>query len=343
MKKILTFLMLLIGTLAFSTGILKYQILKPAKNPLPEDVKTFAFLFRNITFKADSITKYYTYNEKTLVDTTNYRSKIAQAAYMGFRSVISKHYTLDTVPFLISPETQGNAKRIIPYLEWSKVDTICKKHNADLLVSLEDVSILNNYRTWYYDDLYNGIAEISSFHSWTIYDPLNKNFVFEETKLDTLETHETDYYLEHLIKEKMPHRDEIMEVVAFSTGENLAKKLVPNWQTVYREYYDGGNKYMREAARRVQAKKWKEALQLWEIVKKEAAEKHQARAAFNCAIVNERLGNISQALIDVQQSINLYKKIGRYADERKVAVSLQQILQKRQQEVALLKEQQTKE
>ncbi len=336
--------MLLIGTFVFGSGILKYQILKPTKNPLPKDVKTLAFAFRNIHFAADSITKYYKHNKETLVDNTDYRDKIAKAAYEGFCSVVAEQYPLANIPLILMPETQGNSERFIPSLAWEKVDKICKKHNADVLVSLEDISIFNSYETWYDGEFYNGVANISSFHSWKIYDPMTRELVFEETKLDSLQSHEMDYYMDRMLKEKLPSRSEIMEVVAFSMGENLGKSLVPNWETVYREYYDGGNRNMREAAKKVEAKKWQEALQLWEVVKREGSKKYKARAAFNCAIINERIGNISQALIDVQQSINFYKNLSSsYEDERAVAVRLQSILKKREQEVALLKKQQSKE
>lgn len=342
MKKIsiLTVLFISSWLTVFGSGILKYEILKPASNPLPKDVKTLAFVYRNILFDADSITHFYKYNEETFVDTTNYRKEIVQAAYMGFSSVMKKHYPLDTIPLLMLEATKGNAQRNISPLSWKKVNELCSQHNSDILVVLDDIVIFNNYDTWYDGEIYNGVADISSFHSWTVYDPLTEHFIFKETDLDSLQSHETAYDFERLMETKMPRRDEIMEVVAFSVGENLAKKLVPQWTTVYREYYDGGNREMRNAAAKVRAEKWEAALEIWQRVIQEAADKHRARAAFNSAIVYERIGLIDKALVAIQQSINIYKETGKYNNEKQLAVTLQKLLEERQKEVAALKLQQ---
>lgn len=342
MKKILTLTIIILSSCftASASGILRYQVLKPASHPLPKDVRTLAFVFQNITFAADSITKRYTYNEEIFVDTTNYRRDIAEAAYMGFRSVMDEHYTLDTIPLIVLDEKQGNTDRTIPPMSWTKVNELCKQNNSDILVSLDDIVIFNNYETWYDGAEHNGIADISSFHTWTIYDPLTESLLLHEKDLDSLQAHETDYSLDRLIKNKLPHRAEIMKVVAFSIGENLAKQLAPRWETIYREYYNGGNKEMREAAAKVREEKWEEALKIWAAMKMETADKYGARAAFNSAIIHERIGQIENALVDIQQSVNIYKTLNRYSKEKELAEVLQKVLGERKSEVAELKAQQ---
>ncbi len=339
MKKIGLLLFYLGIFSATFAGVLKYQVLKPAKTPLPQDVKTLAFVYRNIEFKADTITHFYRYNDETYVDTTNYAKKMAKAAYWGFRSVVEEHYSLDTIPMLILDKTQGNVNREIPFLCWNKVNDICKKYNADVLVSLNDIVIFNNYATWYDGEEYNGVADISSFHSWTIYDPMTENHFLKETSLDTLQVHETSYYLQELLKEKLPHREEIMETVAFSIGESLGRKLVPSWETIYREYYDVGSREMREAGRKVKEEKWQDALKIWEKIQSENSAKLKARSAFNSAVVYERIGEITKALVAIQQSINIYKRLRDYEKEKSVAIFLQTILKNRKTEIEQLEEQ----
>lgn len=343
MKKFLLLLLLLGGfTTAFCSGVLTYQVLKPAVNPLPRDVKTIAFVYRNIAFPADSITQFYKYNDETHVDTTNYIHDIVQATYMGFRSAVQAHYPLDTIPLILLERTTGNAARSILPMSWEKVNALCKQNNSDVLVSLDDIVIFNNYKTWYDGIEYNGIADISSFHSWTVYDPLTESFLFRKTDFDSLQAHETAYDLSQLIRERLPHREEIMKVVAFSVGENLAKKLVPQWETVYREYYNTGNKEMRTAAAKVKAEKWEEALKIWATIQAKFSGKYKARAAFNRAIVYERMGEIEKALTAVQQSIISYKVMDKYKKEKALAETLQKILEKRQIEIAQLKDPQSK-
>lgn len=341
MKRIFLVTILLIGGLftAFGSGVLTYEVLKPASNPLPKDVKTLLFVYRNISFGADSITHFYQYNDETFLDTADYKKQIVNAAYEGFRSVMSKHYTLDTIPLLILPSSEGNVDRSIAPMDWGQVDVICEKNKSDILVSLDDVTIFNNYITWYDGLEHNGLADISAFHSWTIYDPLSRKYLLEETKLDSLQVHKTSYGLERLLSQELPHREEIMKIVAFSLGEKLAKKLVPQWETVYREYYNSGNRAMRAAADKVQAKKWEEALAIWEAMPEDVGQKHKARAAFNRAIVFERIGRLKDALVAVQQSINIYKATGRYEKELELSEMLKEVLEKRQQEITVLTQQ----
>ncbi len=344
MKKIITLIIFCVAfvSVAFA-GVLRYQILKAAENPLPKDVKTLAFVYRNIDFKADTITHFYDYNGETFMDTTNYRKKIATAVYWGFRSVLEERYDLDTIPLLILDKTQGNEQREVPFLEWYKVNELCKRHNSDVLVSLDDVSIFNNYETWYDGEQYNGVANISSFHTWTVYDPMTESHLLHKTDLDSLQAHDTSYNLERLIRDELPHREEIMETVAFAIGENLGKQLVSTWETVYREYYDTGSREMREAASKVKAEKWQEALNIWEKIQKEGRGKLKARSAFNAAVVYERMGKIDKALLAIQQSVNRYKTLSGYERERAVAAFLQTILQARKREVAKLEAQRTDE
>lgn len=342
MKRIFLVTIFLIGGLltVLGSGVLTYEVLKPASKPLPKDVKTLLFVYRNISFGADSITRFYQYNDETFLDTADYKKQIAGAAYEGFRSIISKHYPLDTIPLLILPSAEGNAERSITPMDWGQVDAICEKNKSDILVSLDDVTIFNNYITWYDGLEYNGIADISAFHSWTIYDPLSRKYLLEEAKLDSLQVHKTSYGLERLLSQELPHREEIMKIVAFSLGEKLAKKLVPQWETVYREYYSSGNRAMRTAANKVKTKKWEEALAIWEAMPEDVGQKHKARAAFNRAIVFERIGKLDDALVAIQQSINIYKATGRYETELELAETLKMVLEKRQKEITILRHQQ---
>ncbi|PVX52479.1 hypothetical protein C7377_0797 [Balneicella halophila] len=341
MKKVflLCVFLLISITLAFPAGVLTYEILRPASDPLPKDVKTLAFVYRNYNFKADSITHFYKYNDETFVDNEDYTKLIAESAYWGFRATVEEHYSLDTIPFVMLDETEGDSLRTIPPLTWDKVNLICAENKSDVLVSLDDITIFNNYETWFDGEKYNGVADISSFHRWTVYDPLTEVYLFEEAELDSLQAFETDYYLEQLVKSRLPHREEIMKVVAFSIGEALGKKLAPYWETVYREYYDSGTREMREAAKKVREEKWDEALQIWAEIQTNAPDKHKARAAFNMAIVHERLGLLTQALIDIQVSINFYKNIKKLEKERELAETLKEVLQRRKSEVEQLKAQ----
>ncbi len=339
MKKILIVIIALISfpNVGFSYGILRYQVLQPAEKPLPKDVKTIAFTYRNIAFPTDSITRIYSLNNEVFLDTTNYSNDIAEAAYWGFCSAIEEHYPSDTIPMLHLPQSIGNSNRNIPPLSWEKVNALCKMHNSDILVSLDDISIFNNYETWLDGDEYNGMADITSFHSWTIYDPLTEQLIFQETKVDSLQSHESSYSYEILMKHKLPHRDEIMRIVAFAIGENLAKRLTPKWKTIYREYFNRGNKEMRAAAEKVEEEKWEEALKIWGDIIRNYNNRYKARAAFNSAIIYERLGNIEKALSYIKQSITTYKFLQQYEKELSTAENLKSALEKRNIEVEKLK------
>lgn len=345
MKKIITTLLLLVVCLHFTMamGVLKYQVLRPATKPLPKDVKTMAFVYRNVHFPADSITKYYKLNDQLFLDTTTYTQKIVKAVYMGFRSEIAEAYPLDTIPLLVmdKKEEKTNARSIEP-LRWEVIDEIGKKHRSDIIISLEDISVFNNYETWFDGAVYNGIADVTAYYEWTIYDPLTQAYIYKERKVDTLQSYEKSYDEDRLIRDKMPKRSQIMEVVGYTIGERLAHIIAPKWETIARYYYDRGNRELREASDKVQGQKWEDALKIWKQIAKEEVSRNGARAVFNMGVVYERQGALDKAIESVKKSKDIYKILDRYADEFEFANLYLEVLQERKAEVVKLDAQQIK-
>ncbi len=87
---------------------------------------------------------------------------------------------------------------------------------------------------------------------------------------------------------------------------------------------------------RIWQKDW-EALKIWKNIIRDYDNKYKARAAFNSAIIYERLGKIEKALGYIQQSIAAYKSLKKYEKDLATAQSLKSTLEKRNIEVSKLK------
>lgn len=339
MKRIVVTFLILIACSYFlpAMGVLNYQILRPAEKPLPKDVKTMAFVYRNIHFPVDTITKYYKYNDQLFLDTTTYTQEITKAVYMGFRSKITEAYPLDTVPLItMDRKEQIVGGRNIEPLGWETINKIGKTYHSDIIVSLEDISIFNNYETWFDGAMYNGITDITAYYKWTVYDPLTQTYLYKEQKMDTLRSYEKSYYEDILVRDEMPKRSEIMETVGYTIGERLAHIIAPKWETVDRLYYDEGNRALREASDKIDEQKWEDALKIWGEIANEKISRNGARAVFNMSVVYERQGQLDKAIEAVKKSQELYKKVGRYTDELELANLYLEVLQERKIEVAKL-------
>lgn len=326
MKQLLFFLLI---SLLFSNTSgkerLDYEILIPATTPLPKDVKTILFVARNIQFEADSITKYYKYNGENYLDTTDYQHTIINSVYDGFVEKAQQYYPTDTIRLVSFPKTKITRKQNISLLGWEQIDNQCKKHNADILVCLDYITLFNNYNTWH-EDSWVGLADIHSFYEWTIYDPMTQKILLDEKKLDTIQAVERDYSLEYLLMKKMPKRNEIFDIVSFSIGKEMANTITPNWTKVSRVYFDNGTPEMRKANLWIKQQKWNYAIDQYEKVIKN--DKHKARAQYNIAVMYERLGQINKALQAIDKSINIYNKIPKLAKEKQDASVYKALLQK---------------
>lgn len=336
MKQLLFILLLTIGNLCFAKEILRYEILQPAKNPLPKDVKTVLFVYRNIDFSTDSITQYYMYNNKVFRDTTNYKKKMVVSVYRGFVQQLQKHYPTDTINFTVLSQTSAHAKHPIPLLTWKEVNQHCAVYKSDVVVSLEDISLLNNYHTWQ-EDSWVGLTDITSYYKWRVYDPMTQRILVDTLKLDTIQSEERSYSLEYLLEEKMPRRGEIAEIVSFSIGQEMAQTLIPHWIEVERFYYERGSSELRRGANWMHQEKWSNAINEYQKVTEKP--KSKARAYYNMAVVYERMGNIEKALEAVAESVQYYAKDKRFVDEQKTTIAYKNILLQRQKALKKLKAQ----
>ncbi len=347
------FFQLLLGLLFLSscssTSYTTYESLFPAKVNIPKDVKTISFLHRNIEFPSDTITWLYSHNEKVYKDTTDYTNIATAMAYFGLSESLETHYPLDTIP-LVKIDKQRlpddpKISRTIPPLDWTTVDSICAANGSDILISLEDLMIFNNYETWSEGYLlYNGVCEITAWDRWRIYDPLHKKILDSHSKIDTLEVFESASNLRELKEKKLPRRTQIMPDVAYQIGKNYAQDLVPQWKKVHRYYYVSGDKNMQTAHSLATRNNWEEAVKLWHTASKEGKnDLLKARASFNMAVGYERLQELELAKTALLQSQLLYIKSGKNQEEKRTTENYLKIIQKRIKDFSLLDEQLSEE
>ncbi len=86
------------------------------------------------------------------------------------------------------------------------------------------------------------------------------------------------------------------------------KYLVPYWEQVERDYFNGGNVDMRDAGVYVQENNWEEAKALWLKIYEQKKGASRMRAAYNLALYYEWSGDYTKAKEYVKEAIPLAKE-----------------------------------
>jgi tetratricopeptide (TPR) repeat protein len=288
-----------------------YEGMVAPKVIVPPDVKTMAFVDRNISFKQDTNTMYYKYDDIVWKDTVNYDPLIFKYCYSGFSENLSEFFALDTLPFYrLKKEMKSGIRKYQP-LSWETVDSICRINNSDVLVCLEDVLIYNEYEI--IEDVVDvgnvGITDIKYFVIWRIYDPLTQTYTDERVVNDSLFTEVDAYSKRLLIQEKMPKRAEVMRDVSYEIGRQYAKYLSPKWITISRKYFSTGDQRLTVAEYYLQNDQLDKAIQLWREVAESEKSKIAARACYNLAFALEIKGEYKEANHWIRKSVKKYKEL----------------------------------
>jgi hypothetical protein len=173
--------------------------------------------------------KYYSKLGVILKDNKNYNHTMALNSYKGFTDNIKDFFGRDSIRFIqLKPELYEEGKyREYKAMDWATLKDICLKNNCNLVVSLEDIAIYNEYKIEGYDTRYAS-TKIDYFAVWRIYSPFEQKLIHETKDVDIL-------YLENEINSHnntnkyFPKRSDLMADVSYSIGEKFAKKIAPQW------------------------------------------------------------------------------------------------------------------
>ncbi len=90
----------------------------------------------------------------------------------------------------------------------------------------------------------------------------------------------------------------IVNEASFFTGEVLASRIVPQWNTAQRLLYIDGNKSLRKSHKFIKNNQWEQAYNIWMEIYDSPSKnvKNQMRAALNIAVFYEMRDNFEEAI-----------------------------------------------
>lgn len=197
-----------------------------------------------------------------------------------------------------------------------QTDSLCSTYEADAALSLDRLVIYDR-KEIDLDVNYNYYAylEVYAVSSWTL--------TRRNGQITTL-THVDTLYWESLSRtssealEQLPDRQTALLDVAEYTGEQFAKKFIPQWETVDRYMYENTDSLMKEAMRHFTYRRWEQAIELWQScydLSKSGSKKQKnltencAYSAADLAVANEITGDINAAIKWAKLSIEAFSKM----------------------------------
>jgi len=317
-NSLLSFLLIGISLSSCQTiAIYNYEGMVAPKVIIPSDVKTMAFVDRNLRYMQDTVGMYYMDYYKINKDTVIYDDMMAEQVYQGFDHSKSELLAIDTLPFYSLDKVDLKGRRLYQPLQWSTVDSLCSINNSDILISLEDIQIYTKYSTMEIEYGQMAFVDINYFAVWRIYDPLLKKYIDERVIADSLFLEEQGGSFRALRKIENIKRKKIIKDIAYYVGEQYAQYLSPSWQKMERKYFVSGSSEFDVANYYVQKDDFDSAILIWEKLTRSDDLKIAARACFNMAFAMELQGKFKQAEAWLNQSQEHYKRLSKPAVEYK--------------------------
>jgi len=208
----------------------------------------------------------------------------------------------------LTAEQAHNFNALQRTLEFSVVDAICGRLNAQAVVALENLESHSDIsegseETRYTDE--NGKEHITLtwtatrttdvITSWAIYDADNDAIV-DETTLSTVADWDAEGTTAAEARNGLPDMNDTVLDLAYEAGEEYARQIAPTWIRVSRTYYPTGSTRMANAKAAVLSGDLEAAAEIWEKIAAADDPKLAAKANYNLGVAWEGRGNLRQAI-----------------------------------------------
>lgn len=308
MKHPVKFFLILLILMAFisgcvTVGSLQIEVVKPAKIEIPSQIKRVAVV-----------------NTSIIKPTTPFTNPIQQGLFRLDTTISQEVIQLLSLLLNDSPRIDSSLKYQDIYyrkasdlkkqLSKGDIDLLCKKKQADALISLEALAIDNTTK---YISVFNGLnysyqkAVIMNVSiMWRIYHPDKNTLVDEYHQKDTLifdEFYALKDFNEALNNEEA--LDFIAQEVARQSATKMSDRIAPYWVPVSRDFFNGGNTDMQMAAAYAYRDQWMKAATIWKKYTQWEKEKVAAAACHNMALAAEVNGELELALKWLEKAVQL--------------------------------------
>lgn len=193
-------------------------------------------------------------------------------------------------------------------ISWSKIKSICEKHNIDALFSLThfDAETQVSFRKTKMDQL-NMMREKESIsaqeitletlieNGWRIYDPFLEKIVDEYTYNQQLISKAKGVDPVAALRAIGSRKDSILSKGKL-TGNSYGERLKPTERQIFRDYFVKGTEKLVQAGESMASGDLRAAIELWKEEVGNSKTKIKGRACYNLAVGMEFGGDLERAL-----------------------------------------------
>jgi hypothetical protein len=327
----------LLAILSWSCGTSStfLEVLQPSQIVLPDDIKVLALMDRSKPEKGFATFMEGVFSGEDLGQDREGR----RLALQNLTNTLTRTPTLQVKGTGLEYTGSKNGKQMPPPLNWSEVESICKRYGADAVVALESFdssSDLSYSQSSYKSKQKDGTEIIKYTHTarrnlrvymgWRVYD-LKLRVVVDENTVSEYDEDTATGDTQDRARTNLRSQLSAMRDLAAKAGSKYGQRIAPVWVNVSRTYYNtakgSDQSAMEQAHRLTQAGKWDEAAEIWNDLLSSARDpKTKGKAAHNIAIAAERNGNLKTA---EDWASKAYTQYGNKASQSYVYVIQQRI------------------
>jgi hypothetical protein len=205
-------------------------------------------------------------------------------------------------------------------MEWDEVNELCKTYNTDAVLSLDyfKTRVSTDYtKESYYDPGRDGfvwisIAEMKIYYEalFRVYDPVRKKIILKEFMRDTLIWEDMNRTVEELFHKFTPVKTALSET-GIAIALDFSEKISTIWRKENRNFFNKGDKKIKQAAMFVDDNNWETAMVLWKEIEENSKSKQtKSKAEFNLAVGYELQGDLDEAISWALKSYNtMYRQV----------------------------------
>lgn len=308
--------------------------MKPSQISLPAQIKTVVVVNNTVTNKGrNSIEKKIDRDGRAVIE-SRFQGDGRITADELSKNIAAQNY-FDQVLICDSALREKDHFPRKQELTKEEVTTLSNELGADMLISVEDVTISTKHRTERYPNLFHSTIDATVEPVVRLYIPnRSKAFVSIQPKdsifWESYGTTDTQAERELIKKE-----NQVKEASQFA-GELPAKYILPTWDKALRFYYINGAFELKDAAILVREKSWDKASALWLESYSNKNEKVKFRSAFNLAVYYELNDSIDKAIEWLEKAELLINKKKNNELDQYIVKEYSQTLQVRKGEIQTL-------
>jgi hypothetical protein len=195
----------------------------------------------------------------------------------------------------------------VQVLSTDNITRLSKKYNANVILSLDRLKVNDQVREYYSKDYstYYVTLDARLESQWSLHYPGNSQYgsiIFRDTLFWDGESSFRQRALSQL-----PDRAAALFDAAVYVGNNMVKRLIPQWEKADRYFFENSNKSMKQGYDSLVYKNWEAAISIWDEALPTSKVRIQALLAHNIAVTYEILGDIDNAISYAQKSLEYFE------------------------------------